>query len=295
MIDLVNRMDTFMEKRGITGHVSAERFVHDFKTNMVYFAVILGESHAEYLIHETLSLLEDDDNLTDSSILNTNFRCTIDDLISPALRENKLFMETFSILLNNNGKGVGAGELALPLILSNYRFSNVSDGEFDYDGETHKVEIKKDGASLKPVKTGLTEKGLVDRLTKKYFNSTVPGMKAKKDFEKHLATVTDPTVYGEFFEQLYVGCNTKDLTKTVVDGAYKDAVQFQTAVGKFALREYKKVDGWNNIMYIDVEKRKVVNICDVNNVDELGLKFAPKFKRGRDTQAIADGYVNVKI
>jgi len=288
--DLLSRVDKLLINRGIVGHRAADRFVSDFKAYIVYFDA-LGYGSAE----TTISLLEDDRNLTDSAILNTNFRCKLDDLISPALRNDALFMAVFNIVIDNNGKGVGAGELALPLILSNYRFSNVSDGEFNYNGKTRKVEIKKNGASLKPVKTGLTPKGLVDQLNKEFFNGTVPGKKSEKLFLQHYRAVKDPTKYAEYFASLYVGCDTAELTEEVVSGAYKDPVKFNNAVGKFALKEYKKVDGFNNIMYIDADKRVVVNISDVDDTSGLNLKFSPVMRRGKDTQAIADGYVNVNI
>jgi hypothetical protein len=284
---ILTRAEALLEKRGITGHTAADRFVKDFKAYLVYYDAT-GLGNAE----NTIDLLEDDSNLTDSSILNKNFRCTLDDLISPALRNDKVFMELFTVLMDNNGKGVGAGELALPLILANYRFSNDSDGVFDSD---KKVEIKKDGASLKPVKTGLTKKGLVDTLNKKYWSGTVPGKKSKKLFGEHQSAVHNPELYEDYFKELYVDCDIKELAKEVISGAYKDPVKFNTAVGKFALREYQKVDGWNNIIYINQENRKVVNIADPSNIDDLNLKFSPVMRRGNDTQAIADGYVNVSI
>lgn len=288
--DLLSRVDELLQNRGIVGHRAADRFVSDFKAYIVYFDA-LGYGSAE----TTITLLEDDRNLTDSAILNKNFRCKLDDLISPALRNDALFMAVFNIVIDNNGKGVGAGELALPLILSNYRFSNVSDGEFSYNGKTRKVEIKKNGASLKPVKTGLTPKGLVDQLNKEFFEGTVPGKKSEKLFLQHYRAVKDPTKYEQYFASLYVGCDTTELTEEVVNGAYKDPVKFNNAVGKFALKEYKKVDGFNNIMYIDADKRVVVNISDVDDTSGLDLKFSPVMRRGKDTQAIADGYVNVNI
>lgn len=288
--ELLIRVDELLQNRGIVGHRAADRFVSDFKAYLIYFDA-LGYGSAE----ETLALLEDDANLTDSAVLNTNFRCELDDLISPALKSNDIFMRVFDIVIDNNGKGVGAGELALPLILSNYRFSNDSDGVFDYNGKTLKVEIKKNGASLKPVKTGLTDKGLVDVLNKKYFKGTVPGKKSKKLFESHIKSIQDPTVYVDYFKELYVGCDTTELAKEVVEGAYKDPKAFNTAVGKFALKQYKRVDNFNNIIYIDAEKRKVVNIADVENISKLNLNFSPVMRRGQDTQAIADGYVNVTI
>ena len=285
-IEFEARCDNLLESRGITGHTAADRFCSDFKAYMFYLdAKNIG--NAEY----TLSLLEDDDNLTDSNILNTNFRNTITDLISPSLKSDELFISIYGTLLDNKGKGVGVGELALPLILSNYRFSNESDGVF---GDGKKVEIKKNGASLKPVKTGLTEKGLVDRLNTKYFNSTVPGMRDAKKFNAHIAEIKDPTVYAEYFKELYVGCDTTSLAKNV-QAVYNDAEKFNTEVGKFALREYQRVDGWNNIIYIDADKQVVVNVADTSDIEGLGMKFSPKLARKADTQAIADGYVNVRI
>ncbi len=50
-----------------------------------------------------------------------------------------------------------------------------------------------------------------------------------------------------------------------------------------------------NIFYINDVKMTLVNIADVEDIDGLDLKFDPKFKRGKDTQAISDGYVNVRI
>ena len=289
-MNIFDRVDALLADRGIAGHRAAERFVMDFKAYLLFF-----ERLGYGTLEDTVALLEDDSNLTDSSVLNTNFRCKLNDLISPALRADKIFMETLGIVIDNNGKGVGAGELALPLILSNYRFSNKNDGEFYYNGETHKVEIKKSGASLKPVKTGLTDKGLVDVLNKKYFKGTVPGYKSSGRFTAHLNSISDPSVYAQYFTELYVGCDTSELIDEVVAGAYKDPIAFNNAVGKFALKEYKRVDNFNNIIYIDIEKGYVVNICDVDDVDELGLNFTPKFRRGKDTQAIPDGYVNVSI
>ena len=76
---------------------------------------------------------------------------------------------------------------------------------------------------------------------------------------------------------------------------YDDPEAFNTAVGEFALAQYQSVDDWNNIIYIDHKKLEIVNIADTSDVSKLGLKFTPKFVRKGDTQAIADGYVNVRI
>jgi hypothetical protein len=282
----LERADQLLETRGIKGHRAADRFCKDFRAYLVFFDA-MGYGSAEH----TVTLLENDDCLTDSRCLNRNFRGTLNDLVSQKLREDGIFPSLFEILMDNNGKGVGAGELALPLVLSDYRFSNDSDGVF---GDNRKVEIKKNGASLKPIKTGLTSKGLVDELNNRYFQGTVPGKKKQSLVERHLRTVKDPSVYREYFAELYPGCDTDSLAQEV-EKVYRDPELFNRAVGRFALREYQRVDGWNNIIYIDSENGRVVNIADPDTVDELGLRFSPVLRRGSDTQAIADGYVNVSI
>lgn len=284
-----DRAIALLAKRGITGHIAAERFVNDFKAYLIYFDAT-GVGSAE----ETLTLLENDNNLTDGNILCNNFRKDFTDLISDALLTDDIFPVLFNIMLDNNGKGVGHGELALPLILSNYQYSNYSDGLLN---GTLKVEVKLIGASLKPVPTGLTEKGLVDALNNKYWAGTVPGLRTPKKFKEHLAIVTNPALYSDYFKELYVGCDPKAL-KILGESAeafYEDAELFNTAIGKFALSEYKRVDGWHNIIFIDPERQEVVNIADVTDISDLNLKFQPKLSRKKDTQAIADGYVNVRF
>jgi hypothetical protein len=283
---LEQRADVLLQSRGILGHVAAERFVKDFKAYLIYFdATGAGSANT------TMSLLEDGSNLTDSNILHTNFRKPLTDLISNKLKSDPIFMKLFLILLDNNGKGVGGGELALPLILAGYTFSNDCDGMFD----SKKVEVKKSGASLKAVKTGVTKDGLVDELNKKYWKGTVPGMKREKLFQNHINAVKNPDDYGNYFDELYPGSDTTARQALVeeVKGCYKDSTKFNDAVGKFVMGEYQRIAGFNNILIINSETGIVVNIADTKNLSGLGLKFSPKLKRGNDNQAIADGYVNV--
>ena len=284
--ELEPRIESLLVNRGIVGHVAADRFRHDFKVNLCYFdAITDGDAET------TLSLLEDESNLTSTDILGTNFRKSLWDLVPEKLKNDDIFPLLFQVLLGNKGKGIGKGELILPLIFSEYQFSVDNDGRYKV---TKRSELKDDGASLKVIKTGVTDKGLVDKLNDKYFEGHAPGYKDTKKFFKHLETVKDPQVYFNYFSELYPGCDVTQLVEDVKK-VYKDPVKFNTTVGKFALERYKEVDKWDNIMYIKEETMEVVNISDPHNIDDLDVKFTPKFKRGGDTQAIADGYVNVHI
>jgi len=283
---LEEKIDSLLIGRGIRGHVAADRFRQDFKAYLCYFDVVT-DGDAE----NTLSLLEDESNLTSTDILGTNFRKSLWDLVPEKLKEDIIFPLLFEVLLSNKGKGIGKGELILPLIFSDYQFSVNNDGRY---GVSKKSELKDDGASLKPIKTGVTDKGLVDKLNDKYFRGHAPGYKDAKKFSEHVKSVEKPEVYFDYFSELYPGCDVTQLVEDVKKD-YKDPIKFNTAVGKFALKRYKEVDKWDNIMYIKDKTMEVVNISDPSNIDSLNLKFTPKFKRGGDTQAIADGYVNVKI
>lgn len=285
--DLEERIDILLSKRGITGHVAAQRFTQDFKAYLCYFEVVTGGNS-----EDTLLLLESGDILTPTDILGTNFRKSLWDLVPQKLKDDNIFPHLFKVLLGNKGKGIGKGELILPLILSGYVFSVENDGRYN-DGEK-RSEIKDDGASLKPIETGVTDKGLVDKLNATYFGGNAPGYVDTKKFSKHLESVKDPSVYQQYFEQLYPGCDVSELVEEVKH-CYKDPDKFNTAVGKFALKRYQEVDKWDNILYIKESTMEIVNISDPSDIDFLNLKFTPKFKRGGDTQAIADGYVNVKI
>jgi hypothetical protein len=284
--ELESRIDDLLSKRGIKGHVAADRFCQDFTAYLFYLACVTGGNP-----EDTISLLEDESILTSTDILNDNFRTSLWSLVPEKLQSDVIFPRLFEVLLSNKGKGIGKGELILPLILSGYSFSVENDGRY---GDNKKAELKDNGASLKPIKTGITDKGLVDKLNNTYFAGNAPGYVDAKKFSKHIETVKDPSVYEDYFTQLYPGCDVSELVEEVKQ-SYKDPILFNTAVGKFALKQYKKVDNWDNIMFIKDSTMEVVNIVDPSDIDSLNLKFTPKFKRGGDTQAIADGYVNVKI
>lgn len=286
--DFEVRIDKLMEQRGISGHTAADRFISDFKAYLCYYDTVTSGSASSVM------RLFEQGNLVSNDIFRSNFRYTYDELLPRQLKDNEIFMLMFKKLMDNKGKGVGAGELVLPLIIKDYYFSNDSDGVLA-TGE--KVEIKKNGASLKPVEKNATLQGIVDTLNEKYFAGTVPGYRLDNKFSEHLKTVQTGEVYREYFKELYPTADPQLLEELgdEVSKVYTDKTLFNTAVGRFALKQYKKVDNWHNILIIDDERELMVNIVDCDHIEELGIVFHPKFKRGGDTQAVADGYVNIGI
>ena len=270
------------ESKGIT----SEKVRQDIAAHLVLLALEHGADP-----FTTIRLLSDESNLTPIEVLSKNFRRPIRELISDKLNADPIFPHLFERIIHMVDRSIGVGEVALPFILANYSFSYTNgDGKHPL-GTT---ELKKDNSSLKCIKGGITEKGLVDKLNIKYFNGYAPGMQRKKQFNAHVESVTDPSVYHAYFTELYPGVDVTQLAEDVA-ATYTDREAFNNVLGRFALHRYKAIDEWYNLFYIIPETMEVVNISDPDNIDGLGLVFHPRYKRGGCTQALADGYVDVKF
>lgn len=281
--ELRERVCALCKKKGITSK--------ELPQTILAYLVLFGQEFGSDPAH-TLSLMEDDANLTDIEVIDTNFRKHINELISSELKSDVIFPHLIEVITNITTRSIGVGEYALAFILKDYKFSY---GDNDGSHPKGSTEVKKDNSSLKVVESTATKKGLVDELNKKYFNGTKPGARDDKDFQAHIETVNNPyQQYLEYFTELYPGVDVTQLAKDVAD-YYTDKEEFINIIGKFALKRYKEVDGWYNIFYINPKTKEVINIVDVNDIDHLGMKFFPKFKRGGSTQAVADGHVDVKF
>ena len=219
---------------------------------------------------------------------------SFDEFIPDLLMNNKLFQYLYPVILRAKGKGIGEGELLMPLIIKDYRFTNTNDGECD----GKRIEMKKEGASLKAAKFDATKKGIVDELNNKFFNGKPPGKRRDKLFAEHVKEAKrNPEAYEGYFSALYPGADKHEL-KILTDyikNNYENKEGVVSAIGKFVLKEYQKIDKWDTIIMIDSKRKTIVGISDVSDIESLGVRFAPQLARGGDTQAIADGYVNMSI
>ena len=98
----------------------------------------------------------------------------------------------------------------------------------------------------------------------------------------------------EYFTNLYPGRDVAQMCANLMQ--YKDGRDFYNIIGREVLKWYKEIDQWNSLIIIDQDKKIMTNIADVNNLDMfVDLKFDWKNERGGDTQAITDGYVNIRV
>lgn len=282
-----------LTSRGIlpAKHDAAERFAGDFVAYGWLYHSKFGTGS------QMLDLLEDDNNLNSGDCFNVNFSGNLKDLVAESLIANTTFANLLNVLVNNKAKGVGVGELILPLLIAHWRYSNESDGLFR--GE--KKEIKNDGASLKPVKTGTTEKGLIDQLNEEYFNGLKPGLKkvhgAHTQFIKKLTPAQQLKTYTNYFGRLYPGNDVKEMSQQLLENI-DDLDAYNTILGKNVMKWYRHIDGWTSIVIIDPDTFDIVNVADIDSVNtpnNVKLSFRPVMSRGNDTQAVPDGYVNVSM
>lgn len=291
--DFERRSLDLLTSRGIlpAKHDAAERFAGDFVAYGWLYHSRFGTGS------EMLDLLEDDANLNPGDCFNVNFAGNLKDLVAESLMANTTFANLLNVLVNNKAKGVGVGELILPLLIAHWRYSNESDGLFR--GE--KKEIKNDGASLKPVKTGATEKGLIDQLNEEYFNGLKPGLKkvhaAHGQYIKKLPKTKQLKCYTDYFSRLYPGNDVGHMAQQLLENI-EDLEAYNTILGKNVMKWYRRIDGWTSIVIIDPDTFDIINVADIDAVNTPGdvqLSFRPVMSRGNDTQAVPDGYVNVSI
>ena len=286
------KVSSFLSTRGIENSVDSDKVVRNFHES---FMETLFYNSSKYNIpyEKTLEDMANPKNLIDNKILHTTFRKTFEELISLVLMENPVFKKLLKSSLQHSSRAVGVGELMLPLCINDYRYSNTSDGIW---GTGYMSEVKNGGPSGASLKTnGDASMRHGDDINKKYFNGKAFGYKNSKKFNEHLYEVGDkPDIYFDYFKEFYPNIDTRSLAKKVRDN-YKNKKELEMIMGEFAISTYKFIDKFYNLIIISPEKSTIVNICDTTDVRSLGLKFTPKMIRGGDTNALADGYVNVKI
>lgn len=240
---------------------------------------------------ELLDTLIDDECLAEAEELDRNFSGNIRSLLPDRIRENRCFQNSLSKLLAFSSKGVGKCELLLPLLIKGWKNEDSKDGSL----RGKAVEIKSfSGGSMKPARS--TKNGHIDELNDRLFGGHPP-MNSKKGHEKHLAAlegIDAREAYLEYFSRIL------DKSKSEVERLADDLIEnisdieaCRNIYGRHVLKAYREIDGFGIIMLIDPESGDMASIADFDDLPEE-IAFSPKMTRRGDTQALADGYVNIK-
>ena len=299
----------FLMSRGITensDHKNERKFYVMLKEKLLYLACVKDNPNNVRVAVDVIKLLENKDLLTPNEILNENWRKSYEEFIHPKLWNDSIIKVLIKECISFTSTKVGCGEFAIPLIVEDYRWSNkkgdgLVDGKYKSElgnGETGKALKSNEDSELRVVdevvgdllgghalgfKTGHKRK-LYEEFIENKYNSVESREKMFKELLKLVwKTPEGLKVSDELCQKLALN--------------YKDPVKCNTLIGLEVIKRYKNIDGWNNLLLINEKRETMVNIHDVSDidVDGLGLVLTPKFKRGKDTNAIGDGYAVVKI
>lgn len=241
---------------------------------------------------EMLDILLDDTKLIGGDQFNSNFIRKFEELYPEALKANRAWQHLMPALVQFKGKGLGVGELYLALVIQGWTFER-TDGKGDGKVAGGIRELKNNGASLKPLAEAIR---IQDELNKTIFEGHRAGPVTKfEDHQQWIKTKANPAeIYKQYFSKLYPGKAVDDMCNALA--TVKNGSEFNKIIGNEVIKWYKEVDKWNSLIIIDQEKMLIGNIADVDDLSIFkNIKFEWKSERGGDTQAITDGYVNIRI
>ena len=201
--------------------------------------------------------------------------------IIPVLKDNPVWHMLVPALINVTMKGVGIGEMFMTLIhpQSEYR----SDKDLVIDGKN--IECKKDAGGC--IKGNKKNERFIDDIRKKY---DLP--KKTEDFYLELSKKSQEEK-AQFWREVYKDISEVHLSLLIDLPADVDKAKKQH--GMIILQRYVKIDGIDSLFLIS-ESGDYVFIDDFDDADFINknCKFTPKIYRGKDTNAVGDGYAVIK-
>lgn len=255
---------------------------------------------------ELFNILNDDSNLVDlTKSIGINSRSSLLVDISqncPSLYNNICLNEFIYYVYGYRAKGIGKGEYLFPFLYKNWKYSSDGDAMVsdDITNSIHKGEVKNsDGASLKPIlASDAPDRGTIDKLNKSIFGGNIPFKPEWSKFCSTLSGIDLSNKFAEYFDQLFPVWSKEvkeDLCIFLVQN-HLDTQKCDDYYSRTVFGQYKMYENQSFLIMLD-DKFNVVIISDPKdpNLASLGVKFTTKMKRGRDTQAVPDGYVNIQL
>ena len=262
---------------------------------------------------EILSVLENDDLLVSSDVLKKNIQTSMDKLIPIGLEILEGWNQLANALISFTSKGVGLGELFLPIVVRGYTKSQ-SQGKGDGQVNGGKTEVKKIKAGIKSQPD--TQRKIQNELNQTVFENHEPGPATKgwydwREWMDSLSIETQRSKLRKYFNELYIDRAKYDTTRCAeleqdIDKmcdkleTVRDGQDFGHVIGTYQLKWYKQMDKWDNRIVIDNEHKQFINIVDVDDLSMFPeLRFNWRYRRsseeGGDTYQCGDGFVTIGL
>ena len=220
--------------------------------------------------------------------LNKNISMLSSDMI-PDLKHNKTWTGLLLPLVRTTMKGVGIGEMFFTFVHPKARF----DSSKDLLISDKSIECKKfDGACIK----GNEDSGfrIIDDLCDEYRLRTTTGKSQKVATYYNNIIDLNPESKVKFWKRLYPNMNSKKIKKLVNMEEVENA---SFVHGMVVLDEYKSIDDFNSLLLVSEENNpRIIHLANFQDYSFIkdNIRFTPKFRRGGDTNALADGYVVIE-
>ena len=259
-----------------------------------------------------VKLLSEPKNLLNGHLFHKNVQGNIVDHLSPKFKNNETFQDMalpiWRYKIGGQG-GMGPAEMFFILFSDDATKVNSKEGGDVKFGEW-KVELKKEGSvspgssnhrvvdSLNAHLIEIAKKeGIWDEIVPEGTQGTPPvGLNGGwfpdffKAYAHKFSKHKSKELFGDYLRKLY-----GDGTEHYLDRVYNalGTPNGERELGPMIIKKYQEIHKWDSICFVD-DGFKFVNMSSFEHMPEL-LTTSIKLKRGGDTQAVADGYMNVGI
>lgn len=259
-----------------------------------------------------IKLISNPSNLMSDKIFTSNSEGTVLQYISTKISSNEAFKATADQIWNykiGGQGGMGPAELFFVMFAKDARKVSSKEGG-DVAVGNWKVELKREGS----VSPGSSSHRVVDSLNDTLINTArkenlidqimpedtgkVPATSLNggwlpeffKVYAKVHGTAKSKAIFADYLNKLYGEGSSK-----YVDKVFNDlgTPQAERSLAPMILQMYKEIHKWDSICFVS-DGFRMVNLVTFDNLPD-SLTTSIKLKRGGDTQAVADGYMNVGL
>ena len=208
----------------------------------------------------------------------------------PEISSNKALKNKLNMFFDLKQKGFGAGEALFFLLFPLCESSSLKTLDGMLHGEGIELKSATSAASIK------AQESASFRTDKKLYES-IFSKKSKGVPELWQTSTRDQ--WHNFFKTLYPNFYTYEKFDEVYD--LDSTTKRQQMVGYLILCEYKRIDDIGKFLLIRPNKKgtdlEVVCVSDFEDKEFITkhIRFSPQVTRGKTTQAVGDGFADVKI
>lgn len=204
----------------------------------------------------------------------------------PTIKNNPIFPYFLKTIYPIKQKNYGAGEALFAMFFDDIQQAGKI-GDFIRNGRHLELKDVQDAASLKAHADSSFRPS--NNAFKQLYGKKETGL--KQFWDGSLST------FEQFCKVVYPQFSKKTIEEV---HSFGDDEKCRQHLGCLVLQEYKKIDHFDNLIAMKPNKNgdlSLLNIVDFNDYSFIkqNLAFTPVLYRGKGTQALGDGYCDIKL